>query len=106
MQTGRVTGLFLHSAHYSVTALLLNMAKKQKFPHLVGSKWTAQQPTMGWRHFRVTNRKNQGSWVFAEIVAACDPDARFWLNAQLLKDQSVWQSGWKSLNELPLEMES
>jgi tryptophan-rich hypothetical protein len=82
------------------TAVHSDMAKKQKFPHLVGSKWTAQQPTMGWRHFQVTNRKNQGSWVFAELVAACDPGVRFWLNAKLLKDQSLWQSGWKSLNEL------
>ncbi|MGB3570897.1 MAG: TIGR02450 family Trp-rich protein, partial [Phormidesmis sp.] len=33
------------------------MAKtaKKKFPHLVGSKWTAQQKTMGWRHFHVVN---------------------------------------------------
>jgi tryptophan-rich hypothetical protein len=75
------------------------MPKKQKFPHLLGSKWTAQHPTMGWRHFRVTNRKNQGTWVFAEMVAACDPGVRFWLNAQLLKDRSLWQSGWLSLNE-------
>lgn len=75
------------------------MAKKQKFPHLVGSKWTSQQETWGWRHFQVVNRKNEGEWVFAEMVAACDPDVRFWLNAKLLKDRSQWQGGWKSLDE-------
>lgn len=75
------------------------MAKKQKFPHLVGSKWTAQQETWGWRHFQVVNRKNEGAWVFAEMVAACDPSVRFWMNAKLLKDRSQWQGGWKSLNE-------
>jgi len=47
------------------------MARKQKFPHLLGSKWTALQKTEGWRHFEVVNRKNQGSWVFAELVASC-----------------------------------
>jgi tryptophan-rich hypothetical protein len=76
------------------------MPKKQKFPHLVGSKWTAQQETWGWRHFQVVNRKNEGAWVFAEMVAACDPTVRFWMNAKLLKDRSQWQAGWKSLNEV------
>jgi len=61
------------------------MQRKQKFPYLVGSKWTAQQKVDGWRHFQVVNRKNQGRWVFAEMVAACDPNIRFWLNAKLLK---------------------
>ncbi|MGF1497931.1 MAG: TIGR02450 family Trp-rich protein [Elainellaceae cyanobacterium] len=75
------------------------MAKKQKFPHLVGSKWTARQTTWGWRHFQVVNRKNQGGWVFAELVAACDPNVRFWLNARSLKDRTLWQAGWQSLQE-------
>lgn len=75
------------------------MAKKQKFPHLVGSKWTAQQTVSGWRHFRVVNRKNQAQWVFAELVAACDPDVRFWINARILKNQGLWQAGWQSLQE-------
>lgn len=75
------------------------MAKKQKFPHLVGSKWTAQQKTFGWRHFQVVNRKNQGRWVFAELVAACDPEVRFWVNASALKDRNLWQAGWQSLHE-------
>ncbi|MGB6297497.1 MAG: TIGR02450 family Trp-rich protein, partial [Rivularia sp. (in: cyanobacteria)] len=35
------------------------MAKKQKFPYLLGSKWTSSQKIDGWRHFQVINRKNQ-----------------------------------------------
>ncbi|MEL6814136.1 MAG: TIGR02450 family Trp-rich protein [Cyanobacteria bacterium J06598_3] len=73
---------------------------KQKFPHLVGSKWTAQQKTMGWRHFRVVNRKNQGQWVFAELVATCDPEVRFWLNAKALKNRQLWAAGWQTLKEI------
>lgn len=65
----------------------------------MGSKWTSQQKMWGWRHFQVVNRKNQGAWVFAEMVAACDPTVRFWMNAMLLKDDSQWRSGWKSLQE-------
>ncbi|MEM9908288.1 MAG: TIGR02450 family Trp-rich protein [Cyanobacteria bacterium P01_D01_bin.44] len=76
------------------------MAKKQKFPHLVGSKWTAQQKLMGWRHFRVVNRKNQGQWVFAELVAACDPQVRFWINAKLLNNNRLWSAGWQTLDEI------
>ena len=76
------------------------MAKKQKFPHLVGSKWTAQQKTLGWRHFQVVNRKNQGALVFAELVAACDPEVRFWINAKGLKNRNLWTAGWQSLGRV------
>ncbi|WP_019498306.1 TIGR02450 family Trp-rich protein [Pseudanabaena sp. PCC 6802] len=75
------------------------MSKKQKFPYLVGSKWTALQETFGWRHFVVTNRKNEGSLVFAEMKAACDRSVRFWLNAKALRDRSLWLPGWKALDE-------
>lgn len=75
------------------------MAKKQKFPHLVGSKWTSQQKTFGWRHFQVVNRKNENGLVFAEMVAACDSEVRFWINAKGLKNRQVWSAGWQSLHE-------
>jgi tryptophan-rich hypothetical protein len=74
--------------------------KKQKFPYLLGSKWTAQQKVDGWRHFQVVNRKNQGKWVYAEMVASCDANVRFWINATILHDRSQWESGWLSLNEI------
>lgn len=78
----------------------MSKKKKQKFPYLLGSKWTSSQKNWGWRHFQVINRKNQGKWVFAEMVASCDPQTRFWLNADQLKDPSLWQSGWKTLAEI------
>lgn len=73
------------------------MAKKQKFPHLLGSKWTAQKKVQGWRHFQVVNRKNQGEWVFAELKACCDPHVRLWINAKLLKNRRLWLAGWHPL---------
>jgi len=75
------------------------MPKKQKFPFLVGSKWTAQQTVLGWRHFQVVTRKQQGQWVFAEMVAACDSTVRFWINAQQLRKRSLWQAGWQPLQK-------
>ena len=78
----------------------MSKKRKQKFPHLMGSKWTALQETWGWRHFQVVNRKNQEKWVFAEMVASCDPQTRFWLNASQLKDDSLWLPGWKTLQEI------
>ncbi|MEL6129310.1 MAG: TIGR02450 family Trp-rich protein [Cyanobacteria bacterium J06636_28] len=77
--------------------------KKQRFPHLLGSKWTAQQRTMGWRHFQVTNRKNEGKLVFAELVASCDPTVRFWINANGLKNRQLWKAGWQTRDQLPNE---
>lgn len=76
------------------------MAKKQKFPYLLNSKWTAKTKMWGWRHFRVINRKNEGKWVFAEMVAACDPEVKFWVNARSLKDPLQWQAGWQTLQEI------
>lgn len=75
------------------------MAKKQKYPHLLGSKWTARETTFGWRHFQVVNRKNQGSLVFAELIAACDPSVRFWINAKALRDRGIWNAGWQPLHQ-------
>jgi len=72
-------------------------AKKQKFPYLVGSKWTAKDNTFGWRHFQVMNRKNEGKLVFAELVAACDPQVRFWINAKSLNTRNLWLPGWQPL---------
>lgn len=76
------------------------MAKKQKYPHLLGSKWTSTQKTWGWRHFQVTNRKTEGTIVFAEMVASCDPNVRFWLNAKALKDARQWLPGWQTRQEM------
>ena len=76
------------------------MIKKQKYPYLLGSKWTARVKTWGWRHFQVANRKNEGKWVFAEMVASCDPAIRFWINAQQLREREIWQAGWVPLKEM------
>ncbi|AZB72944.1 TIGR02450 family Trp-rich protein [Synechococcus elongatus] len=76
------------------------MARKQRFPFLVGSQWTAQQKTLGWRHFRVVTRKNQGKLVFAELVAACDEQVRLWVNAESLRDRDLWQPGWQPLQAI------
>lgn len=72
---------------------------KQTFPHLVGSKWTAQASIFGWRHFQVINRKNEGPWVFAELVSTCDDTVRFWVNAKVFKNRGLWKPGWLSLLE-------
>lgn len=71
--------------------------------HLVGSKWTAMEPTLGWRHFRVDSRKRAplvgGDW-FVEMVATCDSGTRLWVNASNLKDRERWTMGWVQKVEL------
>lgn len=74
--------------------------KKQKYPHLLGSKWTAIQKTFGWRHFQVINRRNEGQCVFAELMSSCNDQVRFWINAKQLKDRELWLAGWKTLAEI------
>ncbi|MFT0814202.1 TIGR02450 family Trp-rich protein [Synechococcus sp. OH20] len=74
--------------------------QKQRFPHLLGSKWTSVQPVMGWRHFQVTARQEgQGGLVFAELRAVCDPQVRLWVNAATLKNRDLWQPGWTPLED-------
>jgi tryptophan-rich hypothetical protein len=46
----------------------------------------------------VANRKEEGRWVFAKLVASCDPTVRLWVNAKQLKNRSLWQPGWQPLN--------
>ncbi|TVQ14677.1 MAG: TIGR02450 family Trp-rich protein [Leptolyngbya sp. DLM2.Bin27] len=81
------------------------MPRKQKYPHLLGSKWTARQKTEGWRHFQVANRRQEGPWVFAELVASCDPTVRLWINAKQLTNRLLWQPGWQPLNQMAPEGE-
>ena len=76
------------------------MQKQQKLPYLLGSKWTAREKILGWRHFQVANRKNDKQWVFAEMVASCDLKVRFWINARQLKNENLWLAGWKTLEEM------
>lgn len=68
---------------------------------LVGSKWTAMEPTFGWRHFRAESRKRGlGNEWFVEMVATCDGATRFWVNAGNLKDRERWTMGWIQKAEL------
>ncbi|MEN9207672.1 MAG: TIGR02450 family Trp-rich protein [Gloeomargarita sp. GMQP_bins_120] len=60
----------------------------------MGSAGTAQQPAWGWRHFQV-------KFVFVAMVAVCDPQVWFWLNAQQLRNRCLWQPGWQSLQKMP-----
>jgi len=76
---------------------------QRKWPHLVGSKWTARQPRWGWRHFHAINRQTLGKRVFVELVATCDAQTRFWIEARQLQDRQLWQPGWRPLSELSEE---
>lgn len=68
---------------------------------IVGSKWTAMQRTMGWRHFRVTQRRKEGkNAAFVLMVATCDETVQLWVNLKNLKDRSLWAAGWLQRTEM------
>lgn len=46
---------------------------------IINSKWTAMQRTLGWRHFRVIERKKEGKLTFIQLQASCDPNTRLWV---------------------------
>jgi hypothetical protein len=33
------------------------------------------------------------------MSSSCDASVRFWVNAEQLKDSTIWQPGWLSLKE-------
>ncbi|KAG2435609.1 hypothetical protein HYH02_011900 [Chlamydomonas schloesseri] len=69
---------------------------------IVGSKWTAMQETMGWRHFRVIQcRKGSGAGMaFVQLQASCDPATQLWMNASNLKDRDLWAAGWLQKSQM------
>ncbi|KAF6265840.1 hypothetical protein COO60DRAFT_1291937 [Scenedesmus sp. NREL 46B-D3] len=81
----------------------LNMSR------ITGSKWTAMEETLGWRHFRVIQqRKLDKHTAFLLLQASCDHSAALWVNAQTLRDRGVWAAGWLPMSEiqgLGLEMQ-
>ncbi|KAG1653549.1 hypothetical protein FOA52_008214 [Chlamydomonas sp. UWO 241] len=69
---------------------------------ILGSKWTAMQETLGWRHFRVAEQRNRtAGLVFLLMQASCDPSAQLWVNSTLLKDRSKWGMGWLQMADIP-----
>ena len=77
--------------------------RKQKFPHLLGSKWTAVKPVMGWRHFQVQVRQERAGVVFAHMRSVCDRNVSLWLNAKVLKNRRLWIAGWQTLEDMDPE---
>ncbi|UFP92674.1 TIGR02450 family Trp-rich protein [Gloeobacter morelensis] len=74
--------------------------RKIKYPHLVGSKWTAAAKIMGWRHFQVFAREDRKGLVFARLQSVCAVEVNFWVNAKTLKNRDLWEPGWTTLGEM------
>ncbi|GIL59661.1 hypothetical protein Vafri_14391, partial [Volvox africanus] len=78
-----------------------NKRNRVDMTRVVGSKWTAMQETMGWRHFRVIQcRKGASGVAFVHMQASCDPATQLWINASNLKDRDLWAAGWLQKSEM------
>lgn len=67
---------------------------------LIGSKWTAMERTLGWRHFHATQKRKNGRDTFVLLVATCDSSSQLWVNVKNLKDREAWAAGWLQKAEL------
>lgn len=94
--------------------------RKNPLPkNLVGTKWTAagREPVLGWRHFVVEEARKSGQAVagasssaptptptttFVRLRASCDPTARLWVSALLLRDRARWAAGWLRMDDVVL----
>jgi tryptophan-rich hypothetical protein len=69
-----------------------------------GSKWTALQPTLGWRHFQVVQLRRTSlpgkAGCFLLLQANCDTSAQIWVNACTLRLRSCWAAGWLPMSEI------
>lgn len=75
----------LHPTHcfyalmYNLVVFLLKVLSQLAVAS-AGSKWTALQRTLGWRHFRATEKTKRGKHVYALMMATCDPAACLWVS--------------------------
>ena len=68
---------------------------------IVGSRWTAHTPQLGWRHFECIAKGKRDGVQQAQLAASMDrANARMWLPLKQLRDRSRWSAGWKSSKEL------
>lgn len=67
---------------------------------LVGSKWTAMQRTLGWRHFHIIDKRKAAGETFVCMVSTCNNDTKMWLNTSVLKSRSAWAPGWLQRDEI------
>jgi tryptophan-rich hypothetical protein len=68
---------------------------------VVGTKWTAMQRTLGWRHFRVLQRRREGKGeAFVLLAATCDERTQLWVSLGALKDRRAWAAGWLQKTEM------
>ena len=50
---------------------------------------------LGWRHFRIVDRRWRDKELEVELMAVCDRSARFWIAARALLDPAQYSSGWQ-----------
>jgi tryptophan-rich hypothetical protein len=55
------------------------MYNQKKIPPS-GSKWTALEETLGWRHFQLKQNRRQGSMTFVLMQASCDASQQLWVS--------------------------
>lgn len=62
---------------------------------IVGSKWTALERTLGWRHFCVAQKMVVSNGKqFLLMVATCDERAKIWVPLDVVRCRDVWAPGW------------
>jgi tryptophan-rich hypothetical protein len=68
--------------------------------HVINSKWTAMERTLGWRHFHCIQKMKIKTTTFVLLVATCDENAKLWVHIDMLKSKSLWAPGWLQKSEL------
>ena len=65
-----------------------------------GTKWTARDKVLGWRHFTVTEKRKTSTADYALLVATCDGSAMLWVrdwwHSAATNDQASSQAGRSS----------
>lgn len=79
------------------------MAQKRILPSKafeINARWTADHPVSGWRHYRISSRRQtqqtptSKTEVEVEMMAVCDRQIRFWLTRRAVIADENWQTGW------------
>lgn len=67
------------------------------WPPFAGSRWTAMERTLGWRHFQAVQKRGQGRDAFVLLESTCDRDTKLWVRpdaSHLLATVARWNASW------------
>lgn len=83
--------------HLSLRLRLREPLRKNDPRFEINASWTTIEDKYGWRHFRIVDRRWSDKKLEVELMAVCDREVRFWIEAKEMGDPALYITGWRDL---------